>query len=792
MFDDQADLGENKALYRLKEIFKYQNIAIYALTFLVSMLSIKGKVMPFGLAMIAACVGESIPLVGVIISAIAGTAVTNAASIGNMIIVLAVYLFLVLFINSKVAVEERNEEVKSGGKLFFAIFIIALIKNFIGVFSAYDIFINAISGGLTYVFYKIFVNGLAIIRDFKIKSVFTIEELIAGFIIISLASLAFSDVMIFSFSLSNIIILFLIMLIGWQKEISAGAAAGTSIGIAVCLAGGASLIQIPVFLAAGIWSGILKRFGKIGVIIGFILGNIVLKYCVKDETLITYIREIFIASVGLLVMPKGVKINIEEIFDKDKLIDNKGDNRLEEGKEEKKSQRLKTISNMFSDFMTNQENKEIAKTSIEEKLLSNLEEIKNNIFYEEISNKENGMVKDICTTLIKKELIVDKDLIEILKEHNNYVFMQDESIKNDLQEIVKIANRTFKSVQTGIYKPQDKKEKIGAFNDEIKSVKKEIDEYILDTDSKDQNKFIKQEKELIVLLKEKGIESAGCSIKQLKNQKHIIELKLDYNEKSLRDKTKIADIASLISKKIGEKIVFHKERIDEDRKEYVQIYSSEDQYVLQVGSSKIAKGGLEKSSDCSLQIKLSDGKYLLAIADGKGSGEKAREYSKLTLKLIKQLLVAGFNKEDAVKLIEAKAKLFKEAEKHSSIDATVLDLFVGKIDILKSGACTTYIKNKKDIKKIQSETMPLADIKGLSAQTETLDVEDGDILVMCSDGITDSRIDYGVWIEDLLKNVATNNVQKIADMILEEAIENNLGTAQDDMTVIVSKIVKRK
>ena len=64
---------------------------------------------------------------------------------------------------------------------------------------------------------------------------------------------------------------------------------------------------------------------------------------------------------------------------------------------------------------------------------------------------------------------------------------------------------------------------------------------------------------------------------------------------------------------------------------------------------------------------------------------------------------------------------------------------------------------------------------------------------MCTDGILETKDDTkDGWIEEFLKNVSTNNVQKLSDLILAEAIDNNFGVAQDDMTVIVSKIVKRK
>ena len=55
---EEYDININNVKYRLKEIFKYQNLVIYLLTFLISTLSVKNEIVPFGIAMVAACVGE--------------------------------------------------------------------------------------------------------------------------------------------------------------------------------------------------------------------------------------------------------------------------------------------------------------------------------------------------------------------------------------------------------------------------------------------------------------------------------------------------------------------------------------------------------------------------------------------------------------------------------------------------------------------------------------------------------------------------------------------------------------
>lgn len=804
MFQNIADMGSeqesinnktNDIKYRLKEIFKYQNVIIYILTLLLSTLTIKNQIMPFGLAMVAACVGETVPIIGVFLMALIGTAISmQKSAVSNFIVTSIIYFILVLFFKAKVAVEERNEVVKTGGKLFAACMIVSIIKCFTGMFLLYDVFMSIISSSIVYVFYKLFVNGLAFIKDFNIKKAFTMEELIAGVLIISLASLSLKDINIFSLNLSNIIIIFMIMVLGWKNGMVTGAVSGISIGLAISFVDGTSLVQISMFAISGILSGLLNRFGKIGVILGFILGNAILTYFVRGaSTMIIYFREIFIASIGLLLVPNKIKLELEDLIGKNKLISNTGDNRLEESNDEV-SEKLKTISDMFNELFSNVDKENaVEQESFVQDFLDNLEEVKNNIFYDEISNEENGIAKDICTTLKEKDILLDNDLINILKEHNNYVIMKDENIKNDLQEIVKIANRTLKIFEINKAKKQERKNNMATISQNLKNVTKVIDKCAEEIKVKKENIYENKEKELELLLKSKKIKINNVRIKKLKNEKFIVELKLDYYDERLKEKEVIVNIADIISKSLGTRIVFQRERKNDEKKEYYQMYSSEDKFVLQVGSAKITKDGSEISGDCSLQIKLADGKYLLAIADGMGSGEKARECSKIALRLVKQMLSAGFNKDESIKMINSRLNLAGNSEIYSSLDISILDLFVGKVELLKNGACSTYIKNKKNIRKIDSTSMPVGIVNNIELQSNTIDIIDGDIIIMCSDGVLEAKDDTKrEWIEDFLKNVSTNNVQKLADLILAEAVDNSFGIAQDDMTVIVSKIVKKK
>ena len=162
----------------------------------------------------------------------------------------------------------------------------------------------------------------------QLKKAFTVEELIAAALIIAIALSVFQKVTVFSLSISNILIIFVIMTLGWKNGMLIGGTVGLSIGLALTLIGNFNLLQLTVFAVSGILAGTLSYFGKVGVIIGFVLGNAILTYLANGNTVtIIYFREIFIAALCLLVVPSKFKIEIEELFSKEKMLENNGERR---------------------------------------------------------------------------------------------------------------------------------------------------------------------------------------------------------------------------------------------------------------------------------------------------------------------------------------------------------------------------------------------------------------------------------------------------------------------------------
>ena len=144
-------------------------------------------------------------------------------------------------------------------------------------------------------------------------------------------------------------------------------------------------------------AGILSRFGKIGVIIGFIVGNILLAYVVNGNTVsIIYLKEIILASLGLLLVPKNVQINIEDFFDKNLYLPVSGSYNLENNTDT--IYKLNTVSETINEMSRSykEDKKEINIENSKENFIKEVEERienrKDNILYDDLVENKNDII----------------------------------------------------------------------------------------------------------------------------------------------------------------------------------------------------------------------------------------------------------------------------------------------------------------------------------------------------------------------------------------------------------------
>lgn len=801
----------------VKRLFAKQNLILYLITFMVSMVGFSSNnlifsIVPFGLALIAAAFSNGQAIGIMYILSLIGTFLRFGTN--NLLTYIAtslMFFVLVLIVRPRVQ-ENVNEKRRIGGHLFFSVVIVQVAPLFFRTFYVFDLLTSIMLGMTTYIFYKIFVSSISLIREFSTKKAFTIEEVMGTSLLLSIAISAFGDFNILGFSIKNILSILIVLILGWKNGILVGATGGITIGVVLGIIGGSEPVMITVYAVSGLIAGLLNRFGRIGVIVGFIIGNVVIAYAANGNSVpLIMFQEILIASLGLLAVPKRMQINIEDLFGTTKLLPETTGRNLEENKDTvyKLNSISETIFDMAESYqeaaatiLSEDELKEQERSNIEifmEEFRNNLEGLEDNMLYNTMYDVSEEFMLDIFEILLEKDIITEKDFIKVLADHNQYIVgFEDTSqkAKEDVYKIVKALNYSYRVSKLNFIwkKKMDESKKNVSMG--LKGVSEAISKMAVEIDKKEEDIFANEKEEIIKLLEQKEIYIKDINIKKANSGRYTVGVYTDICENIDGTQCDIKKIGKIISKVLNEKMIIQDQEcgLRLNKNECKFTYLSEDKYSVQIGIAKSTKAGSPVSGDSSIHIKLNDGKYLLAISDGMGSGPDAMKSSKIAIKMLERLLTAGFEKDVSIKLINSTLSANTSEDMYATLDIQILDLFNGNMEFIKNSACPTYIKRNKEVQLLKSVSLPTGILSNVDLVVYDYDLQDGDILVMCSDGIIDSNKEYlnkQLWLKYLLEDIQTDDAQKIADIIIGEAIDNDFGVQKDDMTVIVAKVTKK-
>ena len=155
---------------KIKNIIQKQDIILYVISLMVSMVSFNGNMAPFGLAIFAACCSNRKPVGFVYIVTLIGTFIKFGLSGFLSYLVSSILLILmIIIIRPNFEEDERNEKQKLGLYVFITSFVVQAAKMLFTGFLIYDLITSLVLGLVTYIFYKIFVNSLSVITEIRRK-----------------------------------------------------------------------------------------------------------------------------------------------------------------------------------------------------------------------------------------------------------------------------------------------------------------------------------------------------------------------------------------------------------------------------------------------------------------------------------------------------------------------------------------------------------------------------------------------------------------------------------------------
>ncbi len=205
-----------------------------------------------------------------------------------------------------------------------------------------------------------------------------------------------------------------------------------------------------------------------------------------------------------------------------------------------------------------------------------------------------------------------------------------------------------------------------------------------------------------------------------------------------------------------------------------------------VECASAALGGREDeiSGDTVRIFESSDDRFYVLLSDGMGTGKVAKDTSSFVGSYLAEMLDSAYPSDTVLHMLSHIIRS-RGAECSATVDLFGFDLISGEATFLKSGAAPSYIKRRDSIFRIRSETAPIGLMKKVDAERIKAAVEDGDYVIMLSDGVSQST-DDAAWLLELLSKPPKSSVGEYADFILSSAVKNS--KFKDDMTVVVAKI----
>lgn len=218
---------------------------------------------------------------------------------------------------------------------------------------------------------------------------------------------------------------------------------------------------------------------------------------------------------------------------------------------------------------------------------------------------------------------------------------------------------------------------------------------------------------------------------------------------------------------------------------YNVILSDSLNYDVTFGFAGISKKENEMSGDTHSFTKINKNKFMMALCDGMGSGNRAGKTSSRTIAFIENLYKSDFTDDMVLNSVNS-LLITENSDVFTAADIATFDLSEGECCFIKIASPPCFIKRREKVSVISGAALPLGITEEFVPSTVKTKIDAGDMVIIISDGIYDV-FDTSAEIEEYLLQLNTQNPQTLAENILKSALDKS-GTPKDDMTVLCARL----
>ncbi|MEG1344386.1 MAG: SpoIIE family protein phosphatase [Clostridia bacterium] len=537
------------------------------------------------------------------------------------------------------------------------------------------------------------------------------------------------------------------------------------------------MTYVVILAFSGGIAGLLKRTGKIGVIIGFVIGNLYISYYANGFSELTMrVSELMIASISLLFMPKVIELKLDRLFNKNNSLSVPYENVLDSASNLKS--RIGAVSEVFESLaqitIENTPEDEKETRSVIEKYIT-------------------CYIENTCIDCKKKKSCLDAKNLNLTSSYISNKLDHNETINCSM-----------------LHLNCDSEEKIALDIQEIYNSMK-LMRILKQREKEESKKLSNQYSEVskILSIVAKNIKNEPIVIDK-KQEKLRDELKfygfIIYEDEFVRDGqvieyTFITDILSDIDKQKKQIITIANDILEQNMTIKLILNSSKSEkskikivstpaFAVQTSIASGIKFGEEVSGDSYLSMELQDLKHMVLISDGAGSGIEASKSSSMVINMLEKLLEGGFNEEKAIEIINSVVKLKGEGQTSCTLDTVIVDLRSAQTQFIKIGSAPTYIIEDGSVITINNANIPMGIVKKTDYLPICRKIKSGSIIIQVSDGVIPdgTNIQNNYFIKYIQNMDAIKTSKSIADELYRLVLKENKEELKDDVTIVVTKV----
>ena len=629
----------------------------------------------------------------------------------------------------------------------------------------------------------ILLISLGLLQELEDIKTLSADELVCLFVLFLGALCGIGSLSVYGLQLRDIISRFLVMLAALWGGAGAGAGVGALMGILPSLDQAVSPAIIGLYAFAGLLSGAFKGFSRPGVILGFLLGNVMLGLYVLT---MGELRGQLIASLlaaGLLVLlPESLLKRGERIFTGLSL------KTAEEESNRRRlrfsARRLQSAAQIFRELSLSC--RQSAQTETDQ--AKNVEMVLNHLCGQ-VCNRCS--IRNLCWSVDVEETYRGVMGLFSIAEQKGFAEVQDMPDNfarrcPHLRELVTTINCLYELYCQSNYWQQQKNGSRLFLSGQLAGTADIMEKLSAEMLNAGGN-LSYVEKALARRFTKHGLAVNNVQIA------HIGEKNLDFwanleecpGEVACRD-IAAKEVSRVLQKRFrtqevscgnncGAGCCFH--------------MLKEGANTLICGKAQLSKDGNPVCGDSGDTVTLGEGRQLLMISDGMGAGLPAALKSGSAVSMLTHLLEVGFDRHTAVDTVNTVLMLSGGEEAFVTLDMCIIDRYDNSAEFIKTGAAPSFIKRGTNVEVIKNASLPVGMLQTVDKAIYQAELAPGDMVIMASDGLLDADSEQDLeWLVHLIEDNAIEDPQQMAEFLLEKAVMLSGGRLRDDITILTAAI----